>query len=230
MSAPARTWPAASTGISAGAPLARPPPRPDPDPDPGRFPVRPVPAPPAQLRRLELRRFQLRAARSPRAIVAAVAPAAVAAVGAVGAVAGAQAGPPSVDPAAGKARAHLQRARAAARRDRGQARPQRLHGDPDHPRRAQPRQGLTSRELPAQATMATASTSRRKGSAPGQRRRLSRLIGVDSPARVLFEQLRHSHRVRGWAIRGCWAGDPGWSGGVRPRPGGRTGPGWPAAG
>src|SRR6266545_4181024 len=57
--------------------------------------------------------------------------------------------PPPVDPAAGKARTHLQRARTPASRYSTQTRRKCLYGDPDHPRRQEPREGLTATDVSA---------------------------------------------------------------------------------
>src|SRR5206468_6396528 len=51
--------------------------------------------------------------------------------------------PLAVDQVAGETGAALQRARTAARRDRAEARPEYLPGDPDHPVLAEPRETLT---------------------------------------------------------------------------------------
>src|SRR5215468_6691591 len=56
----------------------------------------------------------------------------------------ARTGPAPVDAAAGKARAHLQRAGAPAGRDSGKARRQPLYGEPDCPRRQEPGEALTA--------------------------------------------------------------------------------------
>src|SRR5262249_11993284 len=61
--------------------------------------------------------------------------------------------PPPVDAAAGKARAHLQRAGAPAGRDSTKARRHPLYGEPDYPRRPEPGEALTTggRRRPAPA-------------------------------------------------------------------------------
>src|SRR5215470_8055862 len=63
------------------------------------------------------------------------------------------AGRPAVDAAAGKARAHLQRAGAPAGRDCTKARRQPLYREPDYPRRQEPGEALTTggRRRPAPA-------------------------------------------------------------------------------